>query len=101
MSDNLFEKEKKDFTPERGFNLVGIDYFGDPDGQLYLIEHFDLYQDALGAKKKSKKSSRVFYFVQRFRWRIFISLNYKKYHNFILFYKLFYHKVNWLVICEK
>ncbi|MDH3619074.1 MAG: hypothetical protein OEM89_10190 [Nitrosopumilus sp.] len=54
MSDNQFEKEKKGFTPERGFNLVGIDYFGDSDGQLYLIEHFDLYQDALKAKKNRR-----------------------------------------------
>lgn len=54
MSDNQFEKEKKRFTPERGFNLVGIDYFGDSDGQLYLIEHFDLYQDALKAKKNRR-----------------------------------------------
>ncbi len=56
MIDDLFEKEKKNLTPERGFNLVGIDYFGDSDDQLYLIENFDMYQDALNAKKKSKKS---------------------------------------------
>jgi hypothetical protein len=60
MSDNQFEKEKKEFTPERGFNLVGIDYFGDSDGQLYLIEHFDLYQDALKAKKNRKNSQEYF-----------------------------------------
>ena len=60
MSYNSFEKEKKDFTPERGFNLVGIDYFGDPDGQLYLIEHFDLYQDALGEKKNRKNPQEYF-----------------------------------------
>ena len=60
MSDNSFEKEKKDFTPERGFNLVGIDYFGDPDGQLYLIEHFDMYQDALDAKKSRKNPEEFF-----------------------------------------
>ena len=29
MSDNMFEKEKNDLTPETGFNLVGIDYFAD------------------------------------------------------------------------
>jgi hypothetical protein len=60
MTDKSFEKEKKDFTPERGFNLVGIDYFGDPDGQLYLIEHFDLYQDALSAKKNRKNPQEYF-----------------------------------------
>jgi hypothetical protein len=60
MTDKSFEKEKKDFTPERGFNLVGIDYFGDPDGQLYLIEHFDLYQDALSEKKNRKNPQEYF-----------------------------------------
>jgi hypothetical protein len=60
MTDKPFEKEKKEFTPERGFNLVGIDYFGDPDGQLYLIEHFDLYQDALSAKKNRKNPQEYF-----------------------------------------
>jgi hypothetical protein len=60
MTDKSFEIEKKDFTPERGFNLVGIDYFGDPDGQLYLIEHFDLYQDALSAKKNRKNPQEYF-----------------------------------------
>ncbi|NOQ45009.1 MAG: hypothetical protein GQ471_05080 [Nitrosopumilus sp.] len=60
MTEKPFEKEKKDFTPERGFNLVGIDYFGDPDGQLYLIEHFDLYQDVLSAKKNRKNPQEYF-----------------------------------------
>jgi hypothetical protein len=60
MTDKPFEKEKKEFTPERGFNLVGIDYFGDPDGQLYLIEHFDLYQEALSAKKNRKNPQEYF-----------------------------------------
>ncbi len=54
MVDNLFEKEKENLTPEGGFNLVGIDYLENPDGQLYLIEHFDMYQDALNAKKNRK-----------------------------------------------
>ena len=60
MPDDLFENQKKEITPESGFNLVGIDYFGDPDGQLYLIEHFDLYQDALNAKKNRKISQEYF-----------------------------------------
>jgi len=54
MIDELLEKEKKEFTPEKGFNLIGIDYFGNPNGQLYLVEHFDMYQDALEAKKNRK-----------------------------------------------
>jgi hypothetical protein len=60
MIDDLFEKEKKNLTPERGFNLVGIDYFGDSDDQLYLIENFDMYQDALNAKKNRKNPKEYF-----------------------------------------
>ncbi len=55
-----FEKEKKEFTPDNGFNLVGIDYFGNSDGQLYLIEHFEMYQDALDAKKNRKNPEEYF-----------------------------------------
>ncbi len=51
MVNDQFKKQKEKLTPESGFNLVGIDYFGDLEGQLYLIEHFDMYQDALDAKK--------------------------------------------------
>ena len=51
---------KKNLTPESGFNLVGIDYFGDPNGQLYLIKHFDMYQDALDAKKNRKNPEEYF-----------------------------------------
>lgn len=54
MEDDELEKAKKDLTPENGFNLIGIDYFGDPQGQLYFIEHFDRYQDALNSKKNRK-----------------------------------------------
>ena len=60
MTDKLFEKEKKELTPENGFNLIGIDYFENSDGQLYLIEHFDLYQDALEAKKNRKNPEEYF-----------------------------------------
>jgi len=49
-----------ELTPESGFNLVGIDYFTDPNGQLYLIEHFDKYQDALEAKKNRKNPDEYF-----------------------------------------
>jgi len=54
------ENLKKNLTPESGFNLVGIDYFGDPNGQLYLIEHFDMYQDALDAKKNRKNPEEYY-----------------------------------------
>jgi hypothetical protein len=52
MSANVTEEERKRLTPESGFNLCGIDFF-EPFGQrLYLIDHFEKYQDALGAKKE-------------------------------------------------
>jgi len=47
-------------TPENGFDLVGIDYFSDSEGQLYFVEHFDRYQDALDAKKNRKNSEEYF-----------------------------------------
>jgi len=60
MSKDIFEKEKVKLTPETGFNLVGIDYFEDTGNQLYLIEHFEMYQDALNAKKDRKNQEEYF-----------------------------------------
>lgn len=54
MAYEIDEKEKADLTPESGFNLVGIDPFGSHGSHLYLIEHFERYQDALIAKKSRK-----------------------------------------------
>jgi len=47
-------------TPEKGFDLVGIDYFSDSEGQLYFVEHFDKYRDALNAKKDRKNPEDYF-----------------------------------------
>ncbi|MFB5628503.1 MAG: hypothetical protein ACE5RR_01065 [Nitrosarchaeum sp.] len=60
MTNDILENEKIKLTPENGFNLVGIDYFADSDKQLYLIEHFEMYQDALSAKKERKNSEDYF-----------------------------------------
>lgn len=60
MTADIYEKEKKLLTPERGFDLVGIDYFSDSENQLYLVEHFEMYQDALNAKKDRKNSEEYF-----------------------------------------
>lgn len=60
MTEDIFEKEKIALTPESGFNLIGIDYFSDSHNQLYLIEHFDMYQDALNAKKDRKIQDEYF-----------------------------------------
>lgn len=54
MSSEITEHEKTTFTPESGFNLVGIDPFEALGKKLYLIEHFDRYHDALEAKKSRK-----------------------------------------------
>lgn len=51
MSSDVTEGERVALTPESGFNLCGIDYFEPLGKRLYLIEHFDQYQDALKAKK--------------------------------------------------
>tara|TARA_B110000014_G_scaffold24606_1_gene15660 strand:- start:48 stop:269 length:222 start_codon:yes stop_codon:yes gene_type:complete len=60
LSNNRFENEKIKLTPETGFNLVGIDYFEDTGNQLYIIKHFDMYQDALNAKKDRKNQEEYF-----------------------------------------
>ena len=60
MTENIFEKEKIKLTPQTGFNLVGIDYFADSGNQLYIVEYFDMYQDALNAKKNRKNPEEYF-----------------------------------------
>jgi len=52
MNSGILEKEKQELTPESGFNLVGIDPFESTGKKLYLIEHFERYQDALKAKNQ-------------------------------------------------
>jgi len=60
LTNDIFEKEKINLTPEAGFDLVGIDYFADSENQLYLVEHFEIYQDALNAKKERKNTDEYF-----------------------------------------
>ncbi len=60
MTEDIFEKEKINLTPEAGFDLVGIDYFTDSGNQLYLVEHYEIYQDALNAKKERKNPNEYF-----------------------------------------
>ena len=54
LTADKFGVDREGLTPESGFALVGIDYLSDSRGQLYLIEHFEMYQDALKAKKDRK-----------------------------------------------
>ncbi len=42
MTEDIFEQEKINLTPETGFDLVGLDYFADSGNQLYLVEHFEM-----------------------------------------------------------
>ena len=60
MTENTFEEEKKRLTPDTGFDLIGIDYFSEPENQLYLVEHFEMYQEALNAKKERKNPDEYF-----------------------------------------
>ena len=60
MTEDIFEEQKNKLTPETGFNLVGIDYFAEKENQVYLIEYFEMYQDALNAKKKRKNQDEYF-----------------------------------------
>jgi len=60
LTEDIFKKEKINLTPEVGFDLVAIDYFADTGNQLYLVEHFEMYQDALKAKKERKNSNDYF-----------------------------------------
>jgi len=60
LTEDIFEKEKINLTPEVGFDLVGIDYFADSENQLYLVKHFEMYQDALNAKKEKKNPNEYF-----------------------------------------
>ena len=69
MSEDRFEDEKIALTPETGFDLIGIDYFADSEGQLYLIEHFEMYQDALNAKKE-RNNPNEYFILYKGKWRI-------------------------------
>ena len=60
MTEDKFKNEKRKLTPEIGFDLVGIDYFAEPGNQLYMVEHFEMYQDALNAKKDRKNPEEYF-----------------------------------------
>ena len=60
MTEDIFQNEKIKITPESGFDLIGIDYFAEPGNQLYLVEHFEMYQDALNAKKDRKNPEEYF-----------------------------------------
>ena len=86
------KKEKRNLTPEKGFNLVGIDYFSEPGNQLYVIEHFEMYQDALNAKKDRKNPEEYFILYKGTSGGNF-SVDKSKSVELYKFYKLSYHQV--------
>lgn len=48
---------KKEFTPKKGFNLVGVDDFEEPGDELYLISHHATRGEAEQAKKNRKTAN--------------------------------------------
>ena len=90
MTNNKFEEEKRKWTPETGFNLVGIDYFGDTENELYLIEHFEMYQDALNAKK-DRKNQKEYFVLYKDQNNEFFCRWIRKIHNFTKIHKRSYH----------
>lgn len=60
LAYDLISDEIKKFTPDKGFNLVGIDDFGMPGESLYLIEHFDTKDDAIVAQKKMNIKTAIY-----------------------------------------
>ncbi|MBI1828722.1 MAG: hypothetical protein HY222_01625 [Thaumarchaeota archaeon] len=64
MSDfdiNVIFDEIKEFTPETGFNLVGIDCFEFPGEKIYLIGHFDTREEAKKEQAKYDKNRTAIY----------------------------------------
>ena len=48
--------QQAELTPEEGFNLVGIDTYGDPDEQgPYIVNHYDTREAAEKSKAAREK----------------------------------------------
>ena len=45
-------KRIREFTPDEGYNLVGVDSFEAPGEELYLIDHFATREEAEAAKAR-------------------------------------------------
>ena len=58
------QRQREKLTPDSGFCLVGIDRLADVRGELYEIERYDRYQDALDAKN-SRDSPEEYYILYR------------------------------------
>lgn len=53
--------EMNEFTPETGFNLVGIDSYEMPGEKLYLIAHFDTLKEAEKAKENYGPNTAIYF----------------------------------------
>ena len=49
------KKDRENFTPKTGFNLVGVDDYEVPGEQLYLIQHCTTEEEAVAAMTARKK----------------------------------------------
>jgi hypothetical protein len=56
LGSELAQKDRLAHTPEKGFNLVGIDNFEPLGEQLYLIKHFENEEEAIAALEAWKKN---------------------------------------------
>jgi len=58
--EGLFDRidaRKKEMTPKKGFNLVGVDTFEQPGDELYLVQHYNTRAEAEAGAKKWKKDA--------------------------------------------
>lgn len=58
------QRQREKLTPDSGFCLVGVDRLADVRGEMYEIEHYDRYQDALDAKN-SRDNPEEYYILYR------------------------------------
>ena len=57
---NDLESEKCRLTPDTGFALISTDYFAETGVQMYVVDTFEMYQDALHAKKERKNPDEYY-----------------------------------------
>ena len=58
--EERLEAQRRSLVPDSGFLLVGVDRLDDIRGELYAIELFDAYRDALDAKKSRDDPGEYF-----------------------------------------
>ncbi len=53
--ESLEEKERREFTPATGANVVGFDDWGKPGEYFYMVGHYDTVEEAEQALAKRLK----------------------------------------------